>query len=185
MMNKTKAQGLPINILVMMIIGIVIFGLGIGLFSKISKSSDSKIDDLKERIQTDISELQCSGEDWICVPSLDVSSSKSKLGYISIGNREDTTKFKIEIYNSSGTQVTSSDAGISNTCGKIEVYIPDMTNGLTVKAGTSTNVPIEIINKELLKSKCSFTLLLKLEKRDDTGGQYQEIDKTPLIINVE
>ena len=76
-MNK-KAMELPLNIVIMLIIGVVIFGLGLGLFSKIAGSSEDQIDDLGERIKLGIASLECDGEDWICIPKSIIEAGESK-----------------------------------------------------------------------------------------------------------
>ena len=46
MINK-KAQGLPINVIVMMIIGLVLFGIGMALFTDIAGSGEDTIEDFR------------------------------------------------------------------------------------------------------------------------------------------
>ena len=75
--NK-KAMEMSINLVVTLIIGIVIFGLGMSLFSKISSSGDDQITDLNNKIKNNIASLECDGDEIICSPSFKMKNGETK-----------------------------------------------------------------------------------------------------------
>jgi len=178
--NK-KSMELPINLVVTLIIGIVIFGLGMGLFSRFSGAGDETIDDLTDRIKNDIASLECDGTDWICSPAYDIGDGEQKDFTIYFSNKDDVTKeFKVEIINKDPDNNLDGSKGIwKDACGGVVIIYPINTL-ISLESGYSGSIPFRVITNRIKKSPCSFVTTARL--LSPTG---REISKTSLIINVE
>lgn len=173
-----KAQGLPINILVMLIIGIVIFGLGMALFTNVFNSSDDSIEKLGLEIQNDIASLECQGEDWICSPSNKMKITESRNFNIFIANRDakDAKNFKVEI---NREELGDGKLGIiKDECGEILIVYPEME--ITIQPGHSASIPFNV-KATRVTSECSFVTSATLT--DESDPNFEK--KTPIIIRVE
>lgn len=179
-MKQTKAQGLPINLVVTLIIGIVIFGLGFGLFSKISSSGQDQIDDLSNKVKTGITSLECDGEDWICAPSYKLKNGDSQTFNIYVSNKGDeSAKFKVEFPNlvsitDDGKQGISKDG-----CGSVFLLYPSIE--FNVLSGESAQIPFTIKATKVTSTPCSFVTTAKLINLQD--ARFEQ--KTSIIIRVE
>ena len=89
--NKVAAA-IAVNTVVMMIIGLTIFGLGMGLFAKISGGAEDEIENLNNQIKSDIASLECDGDSWICVPSYKIKNGEEYTFEIFIANHADSSK---------------------------------------------------------------------------------------------
>lgn len=165
---------LPINLVVMMIIGIIIFGIGMSLFFKISNSGEDQINELNSKIRTNIASLECSGEDSICAPNLKLRKGDSEVSEIFVSNKEETNgEYSIKITGLVNQELNSSG------CGSVKViYLTTLKQN--IQSGESASFPVSISANKVIKS-CSFTTVLELYKT----GQMAPIGKTPLIIRVE
>ena len=176
-MIKKKAMGLPINIVVMLIIGIIIFGLGFGLFSKIWASGNDEINKLNEQVKLGITSLECDGEEWICAPSYEIKNGEGGTFSLYVANRGDENgKFKIEF------PVVSEGSGeiIKDKCGSIELnYLSDLE--MNVLSGESAKIPFIVRANKVKKVPCSFvaTVLLKDAETFDVVG------KTSIIMKIK
>lgn len=169
--NK-KSMELPINTVVMMMIGLILFGLGMSLFFKISSSSEDTVEDLNSKIRTNIASLECSGDDYICAPNIKVRIGDSEVSEVFVSNRDDTNKeFKIVINGLVNQELNSTD------CGSIRVlYLVDLEQ--TIMSGQSASFPVRI-SANKVKKACSFTTTIDLISGTSVVG------KTPLIIRVD
>lgn len=178
-MKSTKAQGLPVNIVVMMIIGIVLFGLGMSLFFKISSAGEDSIDDLNNQIKSDIASLECSGTEWVCTPSHKMRNGGKETFEIFIANREDSAKeFTVDIQTEIIDPNDPTKLGINSDCGSILLSSPSITTN--VRSGFSASYPFIVRASRVEKTPCTFVTSVTLT--DDLGI---EKGKTPLIIRVE
>jgi len=176
MINK-NAMGLPINIVVTMIIGLTIFGLGMGLFSKISGSAGDQVDDLQNQIKNDIAALECQGDEWICSPNNKMKNGGEETFQLYIANHNDEkTSFRvnIELEDVDGKQGLTKDS-----CGS--VIISSLSDfEVTVKSGFSASVPFIVKATRVSNTPCSFVTTATLE---DVVSGIEE--KTAVIIRVE
>ena len=142
--NK-KSMELPINTVVMMMIGLILFGLGMSLFFKISSSSEDTVEDLNSKIRTNIASLECSGDDYICAPNIKVRIGDSEVSEVFVSNRDDTNKeFKIVINGLVNQELNSTD------CGSIRVlYLVDLEQ--TIMSGQSASFPVRISANKVKK----------------------------------
>ena len=169
--NK-KSMELPINTVVMMMIGLILFGIGMSLFFKISSSGESQVEELNSKIRTNIASLECSGDDYICAPNIKVRIGDSEVSEVFVSNRDDTNKkFKIVINGLVNQELVSTD------CGSIRVlYLENLDQ--TIMSGESASFPVKI-SADKVKKPCSFTTTISLLSDSILVG------KTPLIIRVE
>lgn len=174
MIFSKKAMELPINMIVMMIIGIILFGIGMSLFSKISSSGEDQIQELNSKIKTNIASLECEGEDRICAPNMKLKNGDSEVYEVFISNKGDTNKeFSIRINGLVNQELLSTD------CGSVKViYLEALKQN--VLSGKSASMPVKISANKVKKS-CSFTTTIDLIET----GKAVPVGKTPLIIRVE
>ncbi len=172
-MKHKKAQGLPVNVVVTLIIGIIIFGLGMGLFYKISSSGEDIVNDLNKDVKQDIANLECDGEEWICSPSY--TMKKNEVGrfqvYVANKGNERIDNVRIEFPVASGEELPPKD------CGTATIYYP--TIEVNIQSGESASFPFSIRDVKV-KDKCSFVTSATLIASGDADGQ-----KAAVIIRVE
>ncbi len=168
-----KSQSLPVNILVMIIIGIILFGISIALFNKFTTSSEKQVDDLRNQVKTEIQGLECNKDEYVCIPEVQVMNGKSEdfLIYLSnIDNTEHTFNVKIEGLNS--------DNYLTDTkCGSIKIIYPSNLN-IDLKSGYSAEIPVVVEANKVSSTPCSFITTVKVTFSTKT-------ETTPLIITVE
>ena len=175
--DSKKGVSLPINMVVMMIIGIIIFALGMSLFSKMMGSGNEQIDDLNNKIVNDIASLECPGDDWICSPSNVMKNGENKVFQIYVANKADTQKtFKIDFPN---LVDIDGKKGITKTsCGSIIVLYPQIET--KIESGNSASFPFKVLATRIKKTPCSFVTSVKL-----LDHLNNEIGKTAVIVRVE
>lgn len=174
-MSNKLAQGLPVNIIVMMIIGIILFGLGLGLFSKIAGSGEETIEDLNDRIKDNINSLECQNtNEWICSPPSDVNNGDRGTFEIFIANKGNLNKkFRVEL----NLTTVGNNRGITNKCGSIIVSYP--SKEINILSGTSASIPYAVIASRVSQQDCSFITTATLYDDSNTI-----VSKTPIIIRV-
>ncbi len=179
MIRKNKAQGLPINIVVMMIIGIIIFGLGLSMFSKFSSSGEEQISDLTNLIKKDIANLECNSNEWICSPSYKMKNGKTKTFEIFIVNNGDSSKdFSVEL-KTDNPPIVSGKKSLTKDCGSIIVGI--YPGEINIQSGASASIPFQVIASRVNKTPCSFVTTATLTPT--SSGWVSK--KTSVIIRVE
>ncbi len=177
--NK-KAFELPISTVIMLIIGITIFGLGIGLFAKISGEGTDVIEDLNNGIKNDLASLECSNDDsWICAPSVKMSVSDSKTFRIYVTNKGSLDgTFKIRFKNL--VDLGSGSYGIENDCGSVSIFYAD--SDTDIRSGSSGSFPFLVKTNRVTREDCTFTGTVELEASGSTEGDGE---LTPVFIRVE
>lgn len=170
-----KAMEIGINMVVMMIIGIVIFALGFGLFGKIAGSSEDQLEDLQSQIKNNIASLECEGDSWVCAPSYKMKMGERSQFNIVVANRDDEAKdFSIEI---EGEVVENGVKIAKDGCGEIKIAYLD--SEIKIERGYSQNFPIIVYTSEVYK-KCSFLTAINLITDGAGNGE-----KTILNLRVE
>jgi hypothetical protein len=174
---KTKnSQGLPVNIVVTLIIGIIIFGLGFAMFSKISKSGDEQIEELNSKIRTDLHSLECDKDNWICSPNYLIGNGKIDIFSIYVANQGDTnSEFKVDIKDATNNKLTLE----SEKCGSIDISYPSIT--IMVRSGESASIPFRVSANKIKTQPCSFVTTAILTKPTDATFEQ----KTPIIIRIK
>lgn len=171
-----KGQGLPVNIIVMMILGLVLFGLGMAMFTQIASSSEDSVDDLNDRIKSDIASLECSGEQWICAPNYKMGNGDRMTFELFAANRGNTNdQFSVD-FNLS--EVDPGKFGITNDCGSILITHPSISPN--IRAGFSASFPFVVRASRVGDTPCSFVTSVNLE---DSSGDV--VGRAPIIIRIE
>jgi hypothetical protein len=169
-----KAQGLPINVVVMLIIGIVIFGLGMALFTKISGGAESEVEDLNNQIKNNIASLQCQGDNWICSPSNTISNGGKETFIVYIANKGETTAdFSIDFALNSEGRIEKEG------CGSIGLNYPPITTN--IQSGTSASIPYIVRANRVSDTPCNFVTTATLTSSSGDGDG----EKTSIIIRVQ
>lgn len=180
MVKNKLGSGLPVNIVVTMIIGLTIFGLGMGLFSKISGSAGGTVEDLQADIKTDIASLECKGDEWICSPSNSMKNGAEETFLVYIANQANTDKtFRVKLSN---LVPIDDQEGVTKACGSL--IISSLPNyEIKLKSGYSGTFPYIARATRVSETPCSFIASVVLEDVDGSSGL--EPKKAAVIINVE
>ena len=166
--NK-KAVEIAINTIIYMIIGIIIFGLGISIFTKFFGFADDEVVKINKDLIKNLNKLKCGDSDQvICAPTYKIKLSKRSTFSIIISNLENEDEDFILSINPLGE-----NNNITNECGEVRIYY--YTESLNIKAGTSTSIPLIIDSMRVKNKDCSFTSIIS------TSNGY----KSPLIINID
>lgn len=180
---KKKAQGLPVNIVVTVIIAIVIFGLGLGLFSKFFEDGETTVQDIVGQVETGIASIECEGDEWICSPSNKLKNGDSETFAVYIANRaNEQGKFSLMLTNLETFEDGSQ--GISKECGDISViYLNGDTQvgQLDIESGESASIPFNIKALTIRKTPCSFVISAAI----DSDLEEANLQKTSVIVTVE
>lgn len=177
-MNSIKAQGLPVNTVIMVIIGLTIFGLGMGLFTSISNSGQDEIDKLNEQVRTGINSLECDGADWICSPARELKNGEGATFDLNIANKgEENQQFSIKFL---GVDAGSEGEILKDGCGSVTLnYLNDLQ--VNILSGESATIPYYVKARNVEKIPCSFVATAQLFGEDGNT----EIDRTSVIIKVK
>lgn len=180
MIKEIKAQGLPINVVVMMIIGIIIFGIGISLFSQISSEGDDYIEELNDQIRSDIANLYCDGSDWICSGSIVMKKEKASFE-VFISNHGDAVSDYSITLDGDGAVGANGVKLEKASCGEINLFHP--TNSISIESGQSAAFPVIVRDNGVIKRPCSFTVIANLVSSG--GSSSGDGEKTPITVRVE
>jgi hypothetical protein len=174
--SMKKAQGLPINIVVMLIIGLLIFSLGMALFFQIFEDSEAQIGDLGDQVNREITGLQCPRDQSLCSPDQEMKNGETETFNLFIANNLDTNEaFRVEI---DLVEIDTGKFGIENSNGAI--LIQYFTGEVSVLSGTSASIPFSVQATRVGKTPANFITTAHLL---DSSGT--EIGKTPLAIRIE
>ena len=179
--KSKKGIELAINTIVMIIIGLVIFGLGMGLFVKIANSGDDQIDNMRTSIVDSLGGLECDSQEWLCIPSISIDLGDSGIYYAYITNLDDKPgEFKLDFSTLGFTAPYSLD---KSGCGTL--ILTPFPDSITINRGEIAKVPIAINTKDAIKA-CSFTTTVSIEHITNTGTPTPgNKEKEPMIIRVE
>ncbi len=179
-----KSQGLPINVLVMIIIGIILFGMSLMIFQKFSNKGEEELTELENKIKNNLENLECEDGGIICVPTIVVKNGERSVSNIVIVNKLDAEKnFLLEINVSSskgGAKSYQSQTGLyylSNNCGTIEISFPIFNRN--IKSGKGASDPIVVKATNVNNVPCTFVTVARV--RIGTS----DYEKTPIVIRVE
>ncbi len=175
--RNRKGMELPINIVITVIIGIIIFGLGFSLFSQISSESDKRIEDLNNQVRTGIAVLECENSvSAICAPSYSMRNGQERTFQVFVTNHDDLAdEFSIRL---PSTLVPNPRGGVilesNNDCGSVIIFAPNIN--INIPAKESASFPISVMASRVARTPCSFVT---------TVEETRTNEKTPLIIRVE
>ena len=143
-MNTKKSQELPINFIVMLILGVIIFSIRIILFSKFYNRADKGICEEEEKIAQELADLECADDtSSLCISFVNVKCRKKLLAQVHITNYKETSKtLKLEWNN-----VVNCPNG-----GSAEIKVHNKE--LKVRSSETIKIPIVIKNLNLKSSQC-------------------------------
>lgn len=174
--NKIGAA-IAVNTVVMMIIGLTIFGLGMGLFGKISGGADKELEELNNKIKSDIASLECKGDKWICVPSYEIKNGDQETFEIFISNHGSSIgefAISLDLDDIDGKGAIRKP----DTCGDLMVSYLESAQ-VKIKSGYSASLPFIVKATRVSDTPCSFISTVTLIK-DGVPGE-----KASVIIRVE
>ena len=189
-MNK-KAIELALNTVIMLIIGLVLFGLGISLFSQIAGSGNDQIDQMRVEVIDSLAGLECNSQEWLCIPSTKIEQGESKTISVYITNLGDTeSSFSIKL-DSTSPSITNPYNNNANAygleksdCGNI--ILTPFPSSTPIGRGEVAKIPMHVQTNTVSKA-CSFTTTLTIESTSPTGSTTAagNGEKAPVIIQVE
>ena len=181
-MNNKKAMELPVNVVVMVIIGIIIFSMGLALFSRVLGAGDDKVDLAITMVKGGIESLECEGDEWICSPSVSMKDGDTKDFKIYVANRgELDSKFEVDLPN---LVEVSGGFGIKKDCGEIIVIYPKDIKS-NIFSGEGAEVPYQVKANNIKSRPCSFVTTAVLDDSDDKNFEDAENKKAAMIIEVK
>ena len=171
---------MSINLVVTLIIGMVIFGLGFSLFTKISDSGNEEITNLNNKIKNNIASLECDGNEMICSPSYKMKNGDEKTFEVFISNHKDVDDiFRVEIESKDDNNDLDGKTGIwKDDCGGVLISYPNID--VNINSLNSASIPFVVKATRVTKEPCSFITTAKLY-----DSSNDEIAKTAVIIRVE
>jgi hypothetical protein len=185
-----KAQGLPINVVIMTIIGIILFGMGLGIFFKFSAAGDKQVTDATKNVETIIGKQMCDNGLRICSPPQKAKLSETVQSKIYVTNYDSTTKtYQIELTGKrTGTSNTLApgdtvSASEGTNCGTIKVVFPSTITKIQITGGDSIAIPLTTITNDVEKELCNFIIIATLY--DITTTPRKEIARTPISLRIE
>ena len=171
-----KAQGFPVQIVMMTILGIVLLSMGFFLTSTIFSGGDEFSRDLSNQLRTNIDSRYCDGQNALCAPRIVLRGRDADISHVNIVNLESTTQsYRLRVRSDSNSQ-----SQINSTCGVLlfDAYSLEVQ----VESSTSAEIPIAFSKRNINQRPCSFTTTMWLI---DSNGQNVSNSRTPLIIRVE
>lgn len=177
-----KAQGLPVNIVVMIIIGILIFGLGLSLFSKMFSAGEDQVGDLSQELLSDLQGLSCPGGEWLCATDLSIEEGGEGLSSVLVTNLgESSNDFSITLSSTSDDISTPNAIEYSKEgCGSLNIY--PYLGEVSIQAGSSAKIPVKVFSQASLK-ECSYIIEVSLNCVDSTSCEASG-QTTPLLVRV-
>jgi len=167
-----KAQGFPIQVVLMVILGVVLLGMGLGLFGRIFTGGEDFTQDLSVSLKNNLDENYCQGERTLCAPNIVLRGTDSDISYLNVVNLESIEKtYRVEINLNSGN--------IEAACGTLRVQ--PYAEEFTIESGKSSQIPVAFSKVSINSRPCSFTTTAHLKDPVDEVPN----SRIPLIIRVE
>jgi len=177
--KKRKSQGLPINILVLIIIGLILFGMSLVIFKKFANASENRVSNLEKQVKNNIEGLECGNNKFICSPVFTLKEGKTYTGKIfvsNIGNTKSSFTIKIKKPNVNYYLEKGLITITKKNCGTLKLSFPPFTE--SIKSGKSGSTII-LIDASQVSNSCTFTTIAEVLDNNKAVG------KTPIIVNVE
>lgn len=172
-LNKS-GQGFPIQMVLMVILGVVLLGMGLALFGKVFNSGDDFTQELSASLKNNIDANYCQGEKTLCAPNIVLRGKDSDFSYLNVVNLEKTTQtYKLEI------NYPTTPGQIESPCGVLAVQEYDLE--FTIESGKASQIPVAFSKVNINSRPCSFTTTAYLT---DSGVEVTN-SRIPLIVRVE
>ncbi len=172
--QSKSAQSFPIQIVLMVILGVVLLGMGLGLFGRIFLGGEDFTQDLSSSLKNNIDANYCQGEKTLCAPNIVLRGKDSDISALNVVNLESTTKtYRLAI----NFPITPNQ--IDASCGVLDVQAYNLD--FTIESGKAAQIPIAFSKVNVNSRPCSFTTTAYLTE----AGSEVPNSRIPLIIRVE
>lgn len=175
---NTSAQGFPVQIVMMTILGVVLLSMGFFLTATIFNSGDELSTDLSNQLRTNIDTRYCDGQSPLCSPRIVLRGNDASVARVFAVNIGSTTGiYALRIQSHSGAGERNS---IQASCG--ELFYEAYNRSIEILPSTSAEIPIVFSKRNVNQRPCSFTTTMWL-----VGNNGQEVtgSRTPLIVRIE
>lgn len=183
-MRKIKSKKgieLAINTVVMLIIGLVLFGLGMSLFTQIASGGEDQIDDMRVEIVDSLAGLECNSQEWLCIPTTRLDQGERQTVNVYVTNLADSEQnIAISLPSSLTPRADNANAFVldKSNCGSITL-IP-YPNPLPIARGEVAKIPM-FVETNTVSRACSFTTSIEIVNSGNPGNG----EKAPVVIQVE
>lgn len=175
-LNNKTAQGFPVQIVMMTILGIVLLSMGFYLSASIFDSGSDFTADLSNELRTNIDSRYCDGSSPLCAPRIVIRGEDSDVVTLFAVNLEAATQeYTLKVNSHSSTQKI-----INASCGTLAY--DEYSRPIQIASSTSAEIPMAVSKRNVDSVPCSFTTTMWLE--DGSGAEVPD-SRTPLIIRVE
>lgn len=179
-LKNKRAQGFPVQIVMMTILGIVLLSMGFFLTSTIFDTGNEFSADLTNQLRTNIDSRYCDGQNPLCVPPIVLRGRNADISHVNVVNLESTAQtYRLRINSDSEERDI-----IESNCGGL--LFDAYSLGVEVQSSTSAQIPIAFSKRNVNSVPCVFTTTMYLDKRGEGGG-WEEVprSRTPLVVRVE
>ena len=176
--KNRSAQGFSVQMVLMVILGVVLLGVGLGLFGTIFSQGDDFTQDLSRSLKTNLDSNYCQGDKFLCSPVIVLRGKDSDISFITVVNLYDeNSEFNLNV-NYVGTK-----GELESSCGVLKVQ--EYEQSFNLQSGKSAQIPIAFSKVNINSRPCSFQATVELK---EVKGGVEEIiknSKIPLIVRVE
>ena len=174
-----RAQGFPVQIVMMTILGIVLLSMGFFLTATIFQSGDELSSDLSNQLRTNIDSRYCDGQSPLCAPRIVLRGRDASISHVNAVNLGSSpVEYRLRIQSS--TQETQGSGTIDASCGTLAYQ--RFEGNIQIRPSTSAEIPIAFSRRNVNSRPCSFTTSMWLV---DSSGQEVLGSRTPLIVRIE
>lgn len=171
-----NAQGFPVQIVMMTILGIVLLSMGFFLTATIFDTGDEISTDLTNQLRTNIDARYCDGQSPLCAPRIVLRGRDASVSHVNAVNLErDDVEYRLRIQSHDDSRDS-----IQASCG--ELIFEAYSRPIQISPSTSAQIPIAFSKRNVNQRPCSFTTTMWLV---DSSGQNVSGSRTPLVVRIE
>lgn len=183
--QSKKAVELAINTVIMLIIGLVLFGLGMSLFFQIAGGGEDQVDQMRVEILDSLAGLECNSQEWLCVPTTKLDQGDAQTIYVYVTNLADTEQnigisFPTSSSLSERTDTSNPKDRILTKSGCGSLTLIPYPNSIIIARGEVAKIPMFVESNTVSKA-CSFTTSIQIENSGNPGDG----EKAPVVIQVK
>lgn len=170
-----NAQGFPVQIVMMTILGLVLLSMGFFLTSTIFDSGNEFSADLTNQLRTNIDSRYCDGQNSLCAPPIVLRGRDADVAHVNAVNLEQdvrTYRLHINSHSESRNQINAS-------CGILlfDAYSLDVQ----IESSTTAQIPIAFSKGNVNSRPCTFTTTMRLLE----SGNEVPNSRRPLVVRIE
>lgn len=173
-----NAQGFPVQIVMMTILGVVLLSMGFFLTATIFDSGDELSRDLGNQLRTNLDARYCDGQSPLCAPRIVLRGRDASIAHVNavnIGSQDQIYALRVQNHS-----VTGDSRVIQASCG--ELIYEEYRTSIQIAPSTSAQIPIIFSKRNVNQRPCSFTTTMWLV---DSSGQIVDGSRTPLVVRIE